>query len=209
MAARLIEVHPQNPQQRLINQCITELNGGGVIAYPTDSSYALGCLLDNKSGIDRIANIRKLDAQHNYTLLCSDLNEISTYARVDNWQFRLLKSATPGPFTFILKASSEAPRRTQNTKKKTIGVRIPNHPVTHQLLANLDAPLLSATLILPNEALPISEPDTILGNIGHQLDMIIDAGACTLEPTTVVDISGDEPVILRQGLGDFSPYMAV
>lgn len=207
MTADRFTLHPDNPQPRLISQCVDRLRRDAVIAYPTDSSYALGCLMDSKKGVDRIASIRRIDKKHNFTLVSSDLATLSRYVRMDNWQFRLIKNATPGPFTFILKANAEAPRRMQNDKRKTIGIRIPEHPVTHALLDALGEPLLSSTLILPDQEWPLSEADDVEDAISHQLDIILDAGATTREPTTVIDLSGDAPEILRQGLGDFSPFI--
>jgi len=204
--SQYFQIHPQNPQQRLVNQAVQIIRDGGVIAYPTDSSYALGCHIGDKAAQERIRRIRQVGDRHNFTLLCRDLSEIATYARVDNTDYRLLKALTPGPYTFILKATHEVPRRLQTPRRKTIGLRIPDHPVCLILLETLDAPIMSSTLILPDAQTPLSEMDDIPRGQASQLDLIIDAGHCGLEPTSVIDLSGDEPVIVRRGRGDVSMF---
>ncbi len=197
-----LQIHPDNPQPRLVSQAVAALRRGGVVAYPTDSSYALGCQLGDKAALERIRRIRQLDADHNFTLMCQDLSELSTYARVGNQAFRLLKALTPGPYTFILAASREVPRRLQHPRRKTIGLRVPDHPIAQALLEALGEPMLSVTLILPGEDMPLTDPGEIRGHLGKQLDVIIDGGYCGHEPTTVIDLTGDTPVVLRQGRGD-------
>ena len=203
--AQFFEVHPDNPQPRLLKQAVALLAKGGILAVPTDSSYALVCHLDDKAAADKLRQIRKVDDKHHLTLLCRDLSELANYARVDNKQFRLLKSATPGPYTFILEASKEVPRRLSHPSRKTIGLRVPEHPVLSELLALHGSALLATTLIAPGETESINDAHEIRDRFEHQLAAIIDAGACTLEPTTVVDLTpmdaGDEPVVIRQGRG--------
>lgn len=200
---RYVEVHPDNPQKRLISQAVDLLRGGGVIAYPTDSAYALGCHIGDKSALDRIRAIRRLDERHNFTLMCRDLSELSTYAVVvDNATYRLLRSHTPGPYTFILRATPEVPRRLMHAKRKTIGMRVPDNPITLALLEALDEPLMSVTMIRPGDDLPMTDPVDIQDEFGHALDMVIDGGGCGLEPTTVVDLAGTAPEIIRRGKGD-------
>ncbi len=205
--SQYFQIHPENPQARLLRQAVQILADGGVIAYPTDSSYALGCDIEHKGAIDRIARIRNVDKGHNFTLVCRDLSEIATYARVDNWHYRLLKAATPGPFTFILRATHEVPRRLWNPKRKTIGIRVPDHVVVRSLLSELGKPLLSSTLQLPGDDLPLNDPEIIRERLEHQVDLVIDSGPCPLEPTTVLDLEGEVPVLLRQGRGDAGPYL--
>ena len=200
--AQLFTVHPDNPQPRLLKQAAALLHGGGVLAVPTDSSYALVCHLDDKAAVDRLRRIRQVDERHHLTLLCRDLSELASYARVDNTQFRRLKSGTPGPFTFILEASKEVPRRVSHPQRKTIGLRVPDHPALRELLALHGAPLLATTLILPGEGEPLNDAGAILEQLGHQIAGVIDAGAFPLAPTTVVDLSGDAPEVLRRGRGD-------
>lgn len=199
-------IHPDNPQTRLIKQAVDIICNGGVIAYPTDSAYALGCHLGDKAALERIIHLRRLDERHNFTLICRDLSDIATYAKVDNQTYRLLKNHTPGPYTFILQATSEVPRRVLHPKRKTIGIRIPAHPICQALLAALGEPLLTTTLQLPGEEFPLNDPENIRDRIGKQLDLIIDGGFGTLESTTVVDLSEGSPVLLRQGLGDPAPF---
>lgn len=194
-------IHPENPQARLIRQAVDILNDGGVIIYPTDSAYALGCRIGDKAAIERIRTIRKLDDKHNFTLVCRDLSELASYARVDNPTYRWLKQATPGAYTFILEATKEVPRRLMHPKRKTIGLRVPDHPIARDLLATLGEPLMSVTLILPGEDLPQTDPYEIRHLLEHAVDLIIDGGYCGLEPTTIVDLSGDEPLVLREGKG--------
>ncbi len=199
--SQFFQIHPVNPQQRLIHQAVEIIRQDGLIAYPTDSSYALGCHVGDKRGMERIRRIRGLDNRHNFTLMCRDLAEISTYAKVDNSAYRLLKSQTPGPYTFILPATGEVPRRLQNPKRKSIGIRVPDHPITHALLDELGEPLMSSTLILPGKDMPETDAQDIREQLEHELDLVVDGGNCGLEPTTVVDMTGDIPVIVRQGRG--------
>lgn len=205
--SRLLQIHPANPQPRLIHQAVTQLRAGDVLIYPTDSSYALGCRLGDKLAADRIRQIRQTDRQHNFTLVCRDLSEIATYAKVDNQRYRLLKAATPGPFTFILQATHEVPRRLQHPRRKTIGVRVPDHVIVRALLAELGEPLMSCTLVLPGDEWPLSDPEEIEERLGHMVDLIIDGGPGQHEPTTVLDLTGDAPNLLRQGLGDANPFL--
>lgn len=198
-----ISVHPENPQKRLLLQVVDVLNRGGVIAYPTDSGYALGCAWDNKEGADRIREIRRLDEKHDLTLVCENLSHLSEYAKVGNTQFRYLKSHLPGAFTFILLASREVPRRLQTPKKKTIGLRITENIVANALLSYFDKPLISVSLIQPNELIPMTDGWTIQEELGHCLDVVLDGGFCGYEPTTVVDFTEDVPVLVRQGRGEF------
>lgn len=199
-------MHPTHPQPRLIHQAVDIIRRGGLIAYPTDSSYAIGCHIGDKAAMERIRTLRRVDARHHFTLVCRDLSEIGQFAKVDNTQYRLLKAHTPGSYTFILRATRELPRRLAHAKRSTIGVRVPEHPVTHALLVALNEPLLSSTLIAPGESVPMNDPELIRERMEHQLDLIIDAGACGIEPTTVVDLSGDMPVIVRRGRGDPAPF---
>ena len=204
--AEYFEVHPETPQPRRIKQAVEIVRKGGVIAYPTDSSYALGCHIGDKKAMDKIRRIRRVDDKHNFTLVCRDLSELSLYAKVDNSTYRLLKAHTPGAYTFILQASKEVPRRLQNPKRKTIGLRVPDHPVALALLEELNEPLMSSTLILPGEEQPESIAWEIKEKLDHELDAILDGGWCGIEPTTVVDLTSGEPVIARHGLGDPSPF---
>ena len=196
-----LEIHPKNPQTRLIRQAVEVVRQGGVIAYPTDSCYALGCHVGDKDALERIRRIRNADKNHHFTLVCRDLAEIAHYARVETWQFRLLKSSTPGPFTFLLPATREVPRRLQHPKRRTIGIRIPDHPVPRMLLAELGEPLMSSTLLLPGDPEPLTDGVQILERLENELDAIIDGGHCGIEPTTVVDLAVNPPVVLRQGRG--------
>lgn len=198
----IIEIHPVNPQARIIKQIAEVIRAGGVIAYPTDSSYALGCHLGDRDALERIRRIRQADKHHNFTLVCRDLSEIATYARVENWAYRLLRALTPGPYTFILKATREVPRRLQNPRRKTIGIRVPRHPVTMALLEELGEPLMSSTLLLPGEDYPPSNAIEVLDRLSGRVDVIIDAGPCGMEPTTVVELEGGSPKVVRQGKGD-------
>lgn len=200
--AQFFEIHPDNPQPRLLKQAAALLARGGVAAVPTDSSYALVCQLDDKAAADSLRRIRGVDDKHHLTLLCRDLSELASYAKVDNRQFRAIKQATPGAFTFILEATKEVPRRVSHPQRKTIGLRVPEHKVLQELLTLHGAPLLAATLIMPGEDLPLNDPEEIRERLEHQVGAVIDAGACSLEPTTVVDMSGDEPEVLRRGQGD-------
>lgn len=200
--AQYFVIHPQNPQARLVHQAVEILRAGGVVAYPTDSSYALGCILGNKEAQQRIRAIRGVDESHHFTLVCRNLAELATYAQVDNSQFRLIKANTPGQYTFILKASREVPRRLQHPKRSTIGLRVPAHAVTQAILEELDQPLLSMTLLLAEDSEPINAGWQIRERLEHQLDLVIDAGACLAEPTTVIDLTGDAPQLLRLGSGN-------
>ena len=202
--AQFFDIHPDNPQARLLKQAVALLEKGGVLAVPTDSSYALVCHLDDKNAVDHLRRIRQVDDRHHLTLLCRDLSELSNYARVDNRQYRLLKAATPGAFTFILEASKEVPRRISHPSRKTIGLRVPEHKVLQELLALHGSALLSTTLIPPGETEPLNDAAEIRSRFENQLAGILDAGACPLEPTTVVDLSADTPEILRHGGGDVS-----
>ncbi|RZM02712.1 MAG: threonylcarbamoyl-AMP synthase [Variovorax sp.] len=207
--AQFFEVHPDNPQQRLLKQAVALLQRGEVIAVPTDSSYAFVCHLDDKDAVDRLRRVRGVDDKHHLTLLCRDLGELSNYARVDNKQYRLLKAATPGPYTFILEATKEVPRRVSHPQRKTIGLRVPDHKVLCELLTLLGEPLLATTLIPPGETEPLNDAQEIRERFEKLIGAVIDAGACASEPTTVVDLTplgdGDEPVVLRQGRGALGP----
>lgn len=200
--SQFFEVHPLDPQPRLLKQAAQILHAGGVAAVPTDSSYALVCRLDDKAAAERLRRLREVDDKHHLTLICRDLSELATYARVDNRQFRLLKSATPGPFTFILEATKEVPRRLSHPSRRTIGLRVPDHAVTQALLECFGEPLLATTLIPPGEQEALNDPQDIRERYQKQLQAVIDAGACPLQPTTVVDLSGDEPLLMRSGRGD-------
>jgi len=204
--AQYFVIHPQNPQSRLINQAVEILSSGGVVAYPTDSSYALGCVVGNKDAQNRIRDIRGVDESHHFTLVCRNLAELATYAQVDNSQFRLLKANTPGQYTFILKATREVPRRLQHPKRSTIGLRVPQHAVTQAILDALNEPLLSMTLSIPDEEYPPNEAWEIRDRLEHQLDLVIDAGPCLATPTTVIDLTGETPQLIRAGAGDLSPF---
>lgn len=200
-------IHPDNPQVRLINQTVDILQNGGVIIYPTDSGYALGCLIDNKQGVDRIRAIRQLPENHNFTLVCNDLSEISHYARVDNKAYRLLKNNTPGGYTFILTATKELPRRLTVSKRKTIGIRVPDNVIALSLLKALKAPLLSCSLMLPKEEdITYADPEEIRDHLEYAVDLIIHGGNLGQEPTTVIDLTEDTPTLLRQGRGDTRPF---
>lgn len=198
---QLLSIHPETPQRRLLTQATEAIRRGGVIAYPTDSGYALGCHLDDKTAVDRIRKVRKLDDKHNFTLVCRDLSELATYARVDNIAYRLLKSHTPGAYTFILNATNEVPRRLKHPKRKTIGLRVPDNIIAQALLDELGEPLASVTLVLPGQDQPMLDAWEIKDSIGPQLDLIIDGGFCGMEPTTVVDLTADSPEIIRMGAG--------
>lgn len=199
-------VHPTHPQPRLIAQAAAIIRDGGVIAYPTDSCYAIGCHIGDKEAMQRLRTIRRIDDKHHLTLMCRDLSEIATYAQVDNVQYRLLRKLTPGSYTFILQASREVPRRLLHPRRKTIGMRVPEHAVAHSLLAALGEPLLSATLILPGDALPLNDAQEIRVRLEHALDLVLDAGPCGIDPTTMVDLTGAVPQLLRQGRGSVEPF---
>lgn len=199
--ALYLEVHPVNPQPRLLKQAVDIIRAGGVIAYPTDSCYALGCHIGDKDALERLRRIRGADKHHHFTLVCRDLAEVSRFARVENWQFRMLKSLAPGPYTFLLPATKEVPRRVQHAKRQTIGIRVPDHPVPRLLLAELGEPLMSSTLLLPGEDLPLTDGDMIRDRLDNALDAIVDGGHCGIEPTTVIDLAVSPPVVVRQGKG--------
>lgn len=205
---QFFQIHPETPQPRLVRQAVALLREGAVIVYPTDSAYAFGCQIGEKKALDRIRDLRRLGPDHNFTLMCRDLSEIGTYARVDNAAYRLLKSLTPGPYTFILPATREVPRRLQHPKRKSIGIRVPEHPIAQALLDELGEPLMSSTLILPGEEMPLVDPQDIRERLQNQVDLIIDGGLCGVEPTTVVDLEGAAPRVLREGKGDTAPFSA-
>jgi tRNA threonylcarbamoyl adenosine modification protein (Sua5/YciO/YrdC/YwlC family) len=204
--AKLIEIHPEDPQARRIAMVVRYIQSGGLIAYPTDSSYAFGCHIGDKKAIDRIRRIRRTDKHHNFTLVCADLSEISVYARVDNWAYRLIKSLTPGPYTFILAATREVPKMLQNPKRRTIGLRVPDHPLVQAILAALGEPIMSSTLTLPGDDMPLTDPVVIEERIGNQIEAIIDSGPTGLEPTSVLDLSSGSVEVLRVGRGDVSQF---
>ena len=204
--SQFFAIHPDNPQSRLLRQAAEIVEDGGLIVYPTDSGYALGCKLGNKAALERIRRLRQLGKDHNMTLVCRDLSQLSMYAKVSNPIFRLLKAFTPGAYTFILNATGEVPRLMLHPKRKTLGLRVPENTITLSLLECLDAPLMSTTLILPGASASLSEPEAIKDVLGNQTDLIIDGGNCGHEPTTVVDLTGDYPVILREGKGDPEPF---
>lgn len=200
--SQTLYIHPDNPQARLISQAVDIINKGGIVVYPTDSSYAIGCHIDNKAARDRIRQIRRLDDKHHFTLMCRDLSEISKYGIVDNINYRLLKNKTPGAYTFILQATREVPKRLQNPKRKTIGLRVPDHNIAQALLTEMGEPLMSSTLIMPNDDLPLNDPYQIQLALDSHVELIIDGGFCGYEPTTVIDLMADTPEILRKGKGD-------
>ncbi len=204
--SQFFAIHPDNPQARLLREAVAILERGGLIVYPTDSGYALGCILGNKSALDRIRRLRQLSKDHNMTLICRDLSDLGTYARVTRPIFRLLKASTPGPYTFILNATLDVPRLMLHPKRKTLGLRVPEHIIALSLLECLGAPLVSSSLILPGAGAPLAEPEVIRDVLGHQVDLMIDGGHCGYEPTTVVDLTGDYPVVVREGQGDITPF---
>ncbi|MDG9668488.1 L-threonylcarbamoyladenylate synthase [Hahella sp. CR1] len=204
--SQFFQIHQDNPQSRLVRQAVEIIHNGGVIVYPTDSGYALGCAIGDKSAADRIKSIRRLDDKHNFTLVCRDLSDISTYAKVDNSTYRLLKNHTPGAYTFILPATSEVPRRLLHPKRRQIGIRVPDNRIAQALLEELGEPLMSSTLIMPGEEMPMTDPYEIRQMLEHAVDLIIDGGFCGMEPTSVVDLTDDAPVILREGAGDISGF---
>jgi len=204
--AQYFQIHPENPQPRLVRRAVDMLREGAVIVYPTDSCYALGCGLGEKEAVERMRRIRQVGPRHNFTLVCRDLSEIAVYAKVDNSTFRLLKALTPGPYTFILSATHEVPRRLWHPKRRTIGIRVPDHPITQALLAELGEPLLSTTLLLPPDDLPLSDPEQVRERMERLVDLIIDGGSCGLEPTSVIDLAGPAPEVVRAGKGDVSLF---
>lgn len=204
--SQFFSIHPLNPQIRLVRRSVDILRAGGVVVYPTDSCYALGCLVGDKAAMQRIRAIRGAGPRHNFTLVCRDLSEIAVYARLDNPTFRLLKAHTPGPYTFILRATHEVPRRLQHPKRKTIGIRVPQHPVPHAILTELGEPIMSSTLILSGEDVPLTDPEAMRARLEHAVELVIDGGPCGFELTTVVDLTGDVPLIMRLGCGDPAPF---
>jgi tRNA threonylcarbamoyl adenosine modification protein (Sua5/YciO/YrdC/YwlC family) len=200
--AQFFQIHQEHPQARLVRQAVEVISGGGLVVYPTDSSYALGCQIGDKSAMERIRQIRRVDHKHHFTLVCRDLSEITTYAKIDNQQYRLLKNLTPGPYTFICQATKQVPKRLMHAKRKTIGIRVPDHRVALALLEELNEPLMSSTLIMPGDEFPMSDPYDIRDILSHAVDLIIDGGYCGLEPSTVIDLEDDTPKVLRQGKGD-------
>jgi tRNA threonylcarbamoyl adenosine modification protein (Sua5/YciO/YrdC/YwlC family) len=204
--SQFFQIHPETPQGRLVRQAADIIRSGGVVVYPTDSAYALGCHIGDKNALDRIRRIRKLDDRHNFTLVCRDLSEIASYAKVDNTVYRLLKHATPGPYTFILKATSEVPRRLMHTKRKTVGLRVPDNPIAQALLADLGEPMMSVTLIMPGDEYPLIDPYDIRQVLQNDVDLVIDGGYCGMEPTSVIDLADDTPLVLRAGKGDISAF---
>ncbi len=205
--AQFFRIHPENPQARLISQAVDIIRQGGLIIYPTDSAYAFGCHIGDKEALERIRAIRQLDKHHNFTLMCRDLSELATYARVSNQSFRMLKKSTPGAFTFILEATSEVPRRLLHPKRKTIGLRVPDNPIAQALLTGLAEPLMTSSLLLSGDEFPLSDPYEIREQLEHHVDLVIDGGFCGLEPTTVIDLTEDTPQLIRQGKGDFEGFM--
>lgn len=204
--AQYFHMHPEQPQARLVRHAVEIIRDAGLIAFPTDSAYALGGLTGDAGLLERIRRIRDVDERHHFTIMCRDLSQIATYARVDNAQYRLLKSATPGSYTFVLEGTKELPRRVLHPKRKTIGLRVPDHPVVHALLEELGEPLLSSTLILPGQDLPLTEPEEIRDRLEHQVDLVIEAGSCGPEATTVVDLTSGSPVLVRRGRGSLAPF---
>jgi tRNA threonylcarbamoyl adenosine modification protein (Sua5/YciO/YrdC/YwlC family) len=199
--SQFFEIHPETPQSRLVRQAVAILQEGGVIVYPTDSCYALGCLIGDKAAMERIRRIRRLDDKHHFTLMCRDLSDISNYSKLDNIAYRLIKTITPGPYTFLLKATHEVPRRLQTPKRKTIGVRIPDHPVAQALLTELGEPMMSTTLIMPDDDMPMTDPYQVRVFLEHHVELVIDGGFCGLEPTTVIDLVDGTPEVARLGKG--------
>ena len=207
--SQFFRIHPDNPQPRLIRQAVDMLRPGAVIAYPTDSAYALGCHLEDKKAMERIRRIRQVDERHNFTLVCSDLSQISAYAKLtNNTLFRILNSYTPGPYTFILQATSEVPRRLLHPKRRTIGIRIPDNAIAQALVAELGEPIMSSSLLLPGEAVSMTDPEEIRERLEHEVDLVIDGGRCGIEPSTVIDMTGDVPRVVRSGKGDTEPFEA-
>jgi tRNA threonylcarbamoyl adenosine modification protein (Sua5/YciO/YrdC/YwlC family) len=204
--SQFFTLHPTHPEIRLIKRAVEIVRKGGLIAYPTDSCYALGCHIGDKNAMERIRRIRGVDERHHFTLVCRDLSDIGTFAKVNNAQYRLLKAHTPGTYTFILDATRELPRRLAHPKRATVGVRVPEHPVTHALLTELNEPLLSSTLMLPGDEDPLNDAEAIRDRLEHEVDLILDGGACGIEPTTVIDLSEAEPILIRKGKGDIAGF---
>jgi tRNA threonylcarbamoyl adenosine modification protein (Sua5/YciO/YrdC/YwlC family) len=204
--ALLLTIHPVNPQDRLVRQAVNAMRDGRVIVYPTDSCYAFGCLIGDKEAMERIHRLRGTDKNHNFTLVCRDLSEIARYARVDNSQYRTLRAFTPGAYTFLLEATREVPKRLQNPRRRTIGIRVPDSPIVRMLLAELGEPIMSSTLLLPGDEHPLTDPAEIRERLNHQVDLVIDGGNCGVEPTSVVDLSGAAPLIVRRGKGDVTAF---
>ena len=206
--SQFFQIHPENPQARLIKQAVEIIRNGGVVVYPTDSSYAVGCHIGDKSAVERIRRLRQLDDKHNFTLVCSDLSQLGLFAKVDTGAFRLLKAHTPGPYTFILNATREVPRMLMHPKRRTIGLRVPSHPIAMALLEQLGEPLMSVSLIMPGDAEPLSDPYEMRQALEHHVDLIIDGGFGGLEASTVINLAGDEPEVIRVGCGDPAPFAA-
>jgi len=206
MVSQFFQIHPENPQSRLIKQSVEIVRRGGLIVYPTDSAYALGCHIGDKMALERIRMIRQLGKEHNFTLMCRDLSELATYAKVDNQVFRAIKAHTPGPYTFVLPATSEVPRRLMHPKRKTIGMRVPENKIALALMEELGEPLMSSTLILPGDELPLTDPYDIREVLEHQLELVIDGGYCGMEATTVIDFTEETPQLIRQGLGSIEGF---
>ncbi len=204
--AQFFQIHPENPQHRLIVQAVDIIRKGGIVVYPTDSAYALGCQIGNKDALDKIRAMRQLDKDHNFTLMCRDLSELATYARVDNRVYRLIKNHTPGAYTFILEATAEVPRRLMHPKRKTIGLRVPDNFIALALLEELGEPLMTSSLLMPGEEYPMTDPYDMRDSLEHHVDLVVDGGYCGIEPTTIIDLTGDIPELLRQGKGDFAPF---
>jgi tRNA threonylcarbamoyl adenosine modification protein (Sua5/YciO/YrdC/YwlC family) len=206
MPSRFFEIHPANPQLRLIRQAVEIIRAGGIVVYPTDSCYALGCHIGDKAAMERIARIRQTDKHHHFTLVCRDLSEIAKYARVSNQQYRTLRAFTPGPYTFLLLATRETPKRLQNEKRRTIGIRVPDHPVPQAILAELAEPIMSSTLLLPGDEEPMTDAREIQERLYHHVDAVIDGGNCGMVPTSVIDLAGPAPVVVRKGKGDVAAF---
>lgn len=202
----IFRIHPENPQKRLIKQAADRIRAGEVLVYPTDAAYAVGCALENKRGLERIVQLRQLDDKHQFTILCRDLSELANYAKVENWAFRMLKANTPGPYTFVLRATSEVPRRLMHPKKKTLGLRVPGNEIVQALLEEVGEPIMSTTLLLPGEQYPLIDPEEIYERVGKQVDLVLDGGWGEMETTTVIDLEDSVPVVLRVGKGDASPF---
>lgn len=203
---QLFRVHPVNPQRRLLQQAARVVLDGGVIVYPTDSCYAFGWHMGDKQALEKVRRLRRTERDHDFTLVCRDLSEISTYARIDNWAYRMLRSLTPGPYTFILQATHEVPKRLQDPKRRSIGIRVPDHRIAQALLDELGEPLMSSTLLLPGDSVPLSDPEDIAERMKGQVDVVIDGGACGVEPTSVLDLSHDDVRVIREGKGDVSAF---